>query len=486
MSNSIQALKVRQLELKKKKLYLKAKDSFAHFVGATMPQYQWNWHHRKLCQKLQQLQEGEITRLMVFMPPRHGKSQLGSRHFPAYCFGKDPNTKIIAASYSADLASDMNTDCQRIMDSEAYFHIFPETRLSDRRVVTLTLPKRNSNRFDIVNKSGYYVSAGVGGAITGKGADIAIIDDPIKNAEEADSKVYRDKVWKWWGSTMYTRLEENGRVLLIMTRWHEDDLAGRLIKQMKEDENADQWEIIEFPAIKGKEVNPEDPRKEGEALWPNKYDEKRLHSIKFTIGTRYYTSLYQQRPSPEEGAIIKRDWFEFYNKSITKLGKVNFYIDSSYTDKTQNDPSAILAYYSDGRRLFLVHCTAKHMTFPQLLKFLPEYLEANGYTAGSKVHIEPKASGMSIAQEVRDKTNINIMYDKTKKDNSKLTCVYSASPSIETGRVLLPEGESWVDDFLLECCQFPNGTHDDRVDCLTGAIRLALGSRSITMVGRSR
>lgn len=465
---------------------IKARNSFRAFVAKTMPEYRWNWHHKLLCDKLQDLLSGKINRLMVFMPPRHGKSELCSRRFPAFAFGINPDLKIIASSYSADLASDMNTDCQKVMDSEEYREIFPESALSDRRVVSLTLPKRNSSRFDIIGHRGYYISAGVGGPITGKGADIAIIDDPVKNAEEAESSAYRERVWKWYGSTLYTRLEEQGRVLLVMTRWHEDDLAGRLLKQMREDPNADQWEVINFPAIKESSDDQNDPRQEGQALWPGKYDETQLRKIFSTIGSRYATSLYQQRPSPTEGAIIRRDWFEYYQKGTVVMKQVDFYIDSSYTDKTSNDPTAILAYYSDGRKIYIVHCVAKYMEFPQLIKFLPEYLQANGYNARSRVYIEPKASGKSIAQQLKDSTRINIIEDKSMLDTSKLTRVFAASPTMEAGRVLLPEGESWTEDFLLECAQFPNGTHDDRVDCLTGAIRRGLGVRGISMVGMSR
>lgn len=475
-----------RIHLLSKLLTIKARTSFRHFVAKTMPEYKWNWHHKLLCDRLQDLMEGKVMRLMVFMPPRHGKSELCSRRFPAFCFGVNPDLKVIATSYSADLASDMNTDCQKVMDNADYHEVFPDTNLSGRNVVTTTQPKRNSTRFDIVGKKGYYVSAGVGGAITGKGADIAIIDDPIKNADEAESTTFREKVWKWYGSTLYTRLEEGGRVLLVMTRWHEDDLAGRLLKQMREDPKADQWVIVNLPAIKEVEDNVGDPRKEGEALWPGKYDIEQLNKIFATIGSRYAISLYQQKPSPLEGSIIKRDWFEYYQKGSVNMRQVDFYIDSSYTEKTTNDPTAIIAYYSDGRRLYLIHCIAKHMDFPHLIKFLPEYLESHGYTSRSRVYIEPKASGKSIAQELKDKTRINIIEDNTKKDLSKLTCVFAASPTMEAGRVLLPEGESWTEDFLLECAQFPNGTHDDKVDCLTGAIRRGIGVSPISMHGMSR
>ena len=479
--NRSQLLK-RKYDLLQKRLTIQSRTSFKHFVTKTMPDYQWNWHHKKLCDSLEALQRGDITRLMVFEPPRHGKSQLCSRHFPPFCFGLNPDTKIIATSYSADLASDMNTDCQRIMDSIEYQEVFPNTKLSGRNVVSLTLPKRNSNRFDIVNHRGYYVSAGVGGAITGKGADIAIIDDPVKNAEEAESKVFRDKVWKWYGSVLYTRLEKDAKILLVMTRWHEDDLAGRLIKQMKDNADADQWTIINLPAIKEDDLNPDDPRDIGEALWPSKYDVKTLTSIFATIGTRYKTSLYQQKPSPTEGSIIKKSWFGQYAKSQLPSGVVNFYIDSAYTDNTSNDPTAIIAWTKAHNSIYIIHCTAKHMTLPQLLDFLPVYLSGNGYTGGSTVYIEPKASGKSIAQQIKQNTAINIVEEKASTD-SKITRAYAATPTLESGRVLIPESAPWVESFLSECAQFPNGSHDDKVDCLTGAIRMAFGKPSISMSG---
>jgi len=478
------ALLREKYKLLDQKLTIKAKTSFAHFVARTMDEYEWNWHHKLLCAKLQQLADGDIKRLMVLMPPRMGKSQLCSRQFPAFCVGKDPDTKIIAASYSADLAGDMNSDCQKIMLSEEYAKVFPDTSIIGSGLKVPT--KRNSSRFDIVNKKGYYVSAGVGGAITGKGADIALLDDVVKNAEEAESKTYRERVWKWYGSTLYTRLEKEGRILLVMTRWHEDDLAGRLLKQMEENPDADQWEVVSFPAIRESDINPEDPRKPGEVLWPTKYDKQVVNNIKSTIGGRYFTSLYQQKPSPDEGTIIKREWFETYQKHTVPIRQVDFYIDSSYTDKTTNDPTAIIAYYTNGRSIYLIHCVSKWMTFPQLIKFLPEYMHAHGHSSRSRVYIEPKASGKSIAQELKEKTRINIIEDRTKKDNSKLTCVFAASPSMEAGRVLIPEGEGWVEPFLTECAQFPNGTHDDRVDCLTGAIRQGLGVQPLAMIGTSR
>lgn len=220
------------------------------FTTYTMPTYEVGWHHRAVCEALDDLYAGIITRLMISMPPRHGKSELVSRRFPSYILGRDPDAQVIATSYSADLASMMNRDVQRIMDSEEYARIFPETRLGASNIRSLaggTL--RNSDIFEVVGHRGRYRSAGVGGGITGMGMQFGIIDDPFKNREEADSPTIREKVWDWYTSTFYTRLEKNARVLVTCTRWHEDDLSGRLLRLQEEDPEADQWVEIRLPAI---------------------------------------------------------------------------------------------------------------------------------------------------------------------------------------------------------------------------------------------
>jgi len=183
-----------------------------------------------MIEKLERFASGELKRLMVFMPPRHGKSQLVSRFLPAYIFSKNPNARVIACSYSADLASAMNRDVQRIMDGQEYREVFTEAQLNAKNVVTTQSWLRNSTVFEIVGKRGYYISAGIGGPITGKGGDFAIIDDPVKNAEEAQSPTIRRKHWEWFTSTLYTRLEKGGSILLTMTRWNEDDLAGQVVE----------------------------------------------------------------------------------------------------------------------------------------------------------------------------------------------------------------------------------------------------------------
>lgn len=274
-----------------------ARRHMADFVLYVDKRYQMNWHHRLLCEYLDRFVKKEIRRLMVFMPPRHGKSELVSRKLPAFIFGRNPDTNVIGTSYSADLAQRMNRDVQRIIDSQAYSKLFPKTTLYGKNVRTVTgHALRNSDIFEIVGHRGSYRGAGVGGGITGMGGDYIIIDDPIKNREEANSSTYREKLWQWYTSTLYTRQEQQGSILVTLTRWHEDDLAGRLLELAKRDPEADQWEILLLPAIAEKNRHPMDPRQEGEALWPGKYPIAELMKIKATVGIYDWTSMYGQRP----------------------------------------------------------------------------------------------------------------------------------------------------------------------------------------------
>ncbi|MBD5539567.1 MAG: terminase, partial [Desulfovibrio sp.] len=231
-----------------------AKACLAGFVRATAPGYLMGWVHERICAELDvflsAVSAGESPRLMLCMPPRHGKSELASRRFPAYVFGRYPDMSIIGTSYSADLSSRLNRDVQRVMEQPEYQVIFPETRLSAKDIRTVASGNylRNSDLFEIVDHRGSYRSAGVGGGITGMGGDILIVDDPFKDRAEADSPTIRRKVWEWYTSTLYTRLAPGGGILVINTRWHMDDLSGRLLEAARTGEG-DAWRVVNFPAI---------------------------------------------------------------------------------------------------------------------------------------------------------------------------------------------------------------------------------------------
>ena len=262
-----------------------------------MPDYKPGWHHQAIAAALHRMVDGNLRRLILSMPPRHGKSELISRRLPAYLLGIDPATTIIGTSYSADLASRLNRDIQRIIDSTPYRALFPATRLNDSNSRTVSGSwLRNSDVFEVVGQPGTYRSAGVGGGITGMGAKWLVIDDPLKNREEADSPTVRENVWDWYTSTLYTRQAPDARILLVMTRWHSDDLAGRLVKVAQDEPGADQWEVINFPALAEDAPSAHDHRQPGEPLWPEMFSADDLNRIRASIGVYDWSALYQQQP----------------------------------------------------------------------------------------------------------------------------------------------------------------------------------------------
>jgi predicted phage terminase large subunit-like protein len=280
----------------------KARRSLLAFTSYTNPQYEAARHHRLIADKLEAVERGEIDRLMIFMPPRHGKSELASKRFPAWCLGRKPTRQIIAASYNSDLANDFGRDVRNIVDEPEFRQVFAD--------VSLASDSHAANRMN-TNHGGAYVAAGVGTAVTGRGAHIALIDDPFKDREEADSERRRELVWDWYRSTLFTRLMPGGAIVLIQTRWHEDDLAGRLLAS-----EPDQWDVLELPAI----------GTDGKALWPEWYDVPALERIKATVGPREWSALYQQRPQPDEGTFFQRAWF----KEWETLPTLRYYGTSDY------------------------------------------------------------------------------------------------------------------------------------------------------------
>lgn len=435
------------------------KSSFYDFIREVQPSYQFNFHHLILIKALQRLADREIQQLLVMMPPRHGKSELVSRLFPAWILARNPAEQIIAASYSADLAGAMSRDCQRVISSEAYEEIFPDTKLAEAKDAGAI---RTSKRFDIVGGRGYYLSAGVGGGITGAGCTVAIIDDPVKNAEEADSSTYRNRAWEWYTTTFKTRFEPGCVEVVCQTRWHEDDLTGRILQY----EQAGRV-VINMPALA---EQADEHREQGEPLWQSKYSRDQLLSIQKSIGTRAWNALYQQRPAAQEGDVLKRNWFQYYDPRELLVDRpVHFYFDTAYTDSDRNDPTAGIAYMMRGADFYILEVAAEYLDFNAALKWLPAFVRRNSYTRQSVIRVEPKASGKSLVQVLRANTELNVKEGPIPKGD-KVSRVNSVSAIIEAGRVYLPSGMVWVNDFLEEISTFPNGAHDDRVDCLSGML----------------
>jgi predicted phage terminase large subunit-like protein len=447
----------------------------------TKPDYEVNWHHRLLSSYLDRFAAGELRRLMVFLPPRTGKSELASRRLPAYLLGRNPDAQIIACSYSADLASRMNRDVQRIMDSPQYAELFPGTKLYGKNIRTLASGAwlRNSDIFEVVGHRGCYRSAGVGGGIIGMGYFHGIIDDPVKNAEEAASPTIRENIWDWYTSTFLTRQEKNGCILIMMTRWSGDDLAGRLLKLQETDPRADQWTVLSFPAIAEEPIAAEDPRYSGEALWPNKFPAEELDRMRATVGAYQWAALYQQRPTAREGGLFCREWFTILNvpPANTSLVRVRYWDLAATEAKKGADPDwtvGVLMGRSRDGRVFVLDVRRTRATPAGVEALVRQTAELDGRTVPVVIEQEPgSASEHLIDRYVRHVLpGWDVRGDRPKGarqgGGDKVTRAQPLSAQAENGNVYLVKGP-WVGPYLEELELFPRGAHDDQVDASSGA-----------------
>lgn len=422
------------------------------FTGFTKRDYQPAAHHNLMAHYLQQIEQGEITRLMIFMPPRHGKSELTSRRFPAWYLGRNPNKQIIAASYNSDLAASFGRDVRNLVSDELYQDVFPGMGLRQ--------DSKAADRWNTTN-GGSYLSAGVGSGITGHGADLGIIDDPFKDRAEANSQRIRDNVWNWYASAFYTRLMPNAAVVLTVTRWHEDDLAGRLIKAQASG-GGEPWTVLSLPAIA---TGPDQlGRIEGDPLWPAWYPTDTLEKIKSTVGNYEWASLYQQSPYIEEGNIFKRHYWQYF-REVPDYGLIIQSWDTAFKTGAENDFSVCTTWGMTGNNIHLLDVWKGRLEFPELKRKMVAV--ADRYNPDS-ILVEDKASGQSLIQELRRSTMLPIIPVKVDRDN--VTRAYAITPLIEGGRVYLPEWATWKDEYINVMASFPSGAHDDEIDSTSQAL----------------
>ena len=450
------------------------------FVKMNVPRYEAGWVHKEICQKLEKFEEdiikGRSPRLMLFMPPRHGKSELASTQFPAWFLGRNPDREIIACSYSSTLAMSFSKKVREIIRSTKFRSCFKDCELAK---------DSQSTENWMTTQMGGYLAAGVGGGITGRGADCFIIDDPIKNREDAESATNRELVGNWYSSTARTRLEPGGGVLLILTRWHQDDLAGRLLHDMKN--GGEQWEIIVYPA---EATRQEKYRNIGDALHPARYDSAALKALRKSMTARDWGALFQQSPSTEAGSILRRqDWNRWCEDKPPQCSYLIQSMDTAYSAKEQADFSVISTWglfkpegrmdghdlqseYEEGHRfngkqahLILLDVVRKRMSFTDLKK---EAFRLYKHWAPDTVIIEAKASGTPLAHELRQ-GGVPEQTFTPGKGTDKLSRVNSVSVLLENGLIWAPK-HKWADDLIEECHNFPNGKYDDQVDSTTGAL----------------
>ncbi len=398
-------------------------------------------HLEALSAKLRDVATGKIPRLMIFMPPRHGKSELVSKWFPAWYLNLFPDRRIILASYEASFAAHWGTQAMQSWQAV-------------RDVVGhgLTLDSDRAEWWKIAQHGGYMTTSGVCGAITGKGADIAIIDDPIKNAEEAYSKTKRDSAWNWYQSTLLTRLEPGGAMILMMTRWHEDDLAGRLLKN-----DPDSWQVVRYPALSA----------DGRALWPDRFDAPALEAIREQVGPRWWSAMYQQDPRPDDGGSIKREWLTVGPSPDGQPDRVVRAWDFAATEKTSADwtVGAKLARY--GNRWHICDIVRRRVGAGSVAALVRSTAQQDGVAVKIVIEQEPGSSGkIATSHIIGELGGFNIV--KVEPRGDKLVRALPFISQAEAGHVSLAPG-AWVDEFLAEAESFPLGSHDDQIDAVAHA-----------------
>lgn len=461
-----------------------------------MPSYQWRWYHRHWAATLDRFLAGDIKRLMVFAPPRHGKSQLVSRFLPAYALGLYPDLKIMACSHTASLAASMNRDVQRIMDRPAYHEVFPATNLFGKNIRTLAQGTwmRNSDEFEVVGREGYYRSTGIGGAIAGRGCDVGIIDDPIKSQEHALSLTYREKTWEWYTSDFLTRQAPGARILVTLTRWHIDDLAGRLLQLQADDPSADHWTILKFPGMAADHRDPSDIRAPGEALWPDRFGPDFLASQRANLGSYQYAALYDQEPIPAEGGYFKAGWFGTFDERpdayVLPSGKVwpktmcwRFSMLDPATGKNHlTDYTALGSFaVTPDRDMLILNVVRERIRLEDLIRTVKRECER---WASAYVGIEASGFQLGVVHEARKQTRISVK-EINPEGKSKLVRAMPAIARAEEGKILLPRHDAgWVVKFLQELCNWTatEGDRDDQVDMLSYAVQEARGTGKLQLV----
>jgi predicted phage terminase large subunit-like protein len=431
-----------------------AKDSFLDFVKHVYPGYKVGPHHLRLAQIFEDIAAGKKKRVIVNIAPRHGKSELISYLAPAWYLGKYPQKKIIMASHTADLAVNIGRRVRNLVGSEPYRDIFPQ--------IELQADSKSASRWG-TNFNGEYFAIGVGGALAGRGADLFIIDDPHS---EQEAKTGRSDVflpaWEWFQSGPLQRLMPGGAIIVVMTRWSKLDLTGQIITQMDRHDDVDKWEVIEFPAIKD----------DGEPLWPEFWPLQELLSKKAALDVRYWNAQYMQKPTSEEGALIKREWWEIWDKDDPPSCDFTIMaLDAAQETNNRADYNALTTWgvffneETNNYNIILLNAIKKRMEFPELKKLvLEEYKEWEP----DAFIVEKKSNGAALYQELR-RMGVPVGEFTPGKGQDKISRVNAVSDLFSAGIVWAPD-RRWAKEVIEECNDFPSGANDDLVDSTTLAL----------------
>jgi len=433
-----------------KRIQNKAKNDFLSFVKCVWPQFIEGAHHRHVAEKFNKIASGEITRLIVNMPPRHTKSEFASYLLPSWMVGRNPQLKIIQVTHTGELAIRFGRKAKHLLDSEEYHKIF-DTRLME--------DSKAAGRWETA-QGGEYFAAGVGGAITGRGADLLIIDDP-HSEQDAMSPSALENAYEWYTSGPRQRLQPGGRIVLVMTRWSTKDLTGILLKNQKE-VKGDQWEVIEFPAIMD----------DGEPMWPEYWKKEELERAKATLPVAKWNAQWMQAPTSEEGAIIKREWWRTWKSDkIPPLTHIIQSYDTAFMKTETADFSAITTWgiffpsEDKGAHLLLLDAIKGRYEFPELRR---RALQQFKYWEPETVLVEAKASGLPLTYELR-KMDIPVVNFTPSRGNDKHVRVNSVAPLFEAGMIWAPD-QKFSEEVIEECAAFPHGDYDDLLDSMTQAV----------------
>jgi len=436
-----------------------AQDNFLYFVKQVWPDFvcrldpdpdRWG-HHQIIAKQFTDISKERKGRLIINMPPRHTKSEFASYLFPAWMIGKFPKLKIMQVSHNAELSARFGSKVRNLIDSQDYKQIFGDVKLRE--------DSKAKGRWE-TNHGGEYFAAGVGGSITGRGADLLIIDDP-HTEQDSLSDSAMERAYDWYTSGPRQRLQPGGSIVVVMTRWAEDDLTGRLIKAQKEPK-ADTWKQISFPAI----------LPNNKPVWPEYWELEELEKVKASLPIRNWSAQYMQEPSSEEGAIIKREWWKPWEKEIPHLQYVLQSYDTAFSKKETADYSAITTwgvfYPEEGGapNLILLDAMKGKYDFPELKAVA---LDQYKYWEPEQIIVEAKASGQPLIHELR-RMGLPVTDFVPSRGKDKHVRVNSVAPLFEAGSIWYPTDEKFAEEVIEECAAFPNGSHDDFVDSTTQAL----------------
>ena len=424
---------------------------FITYLKHLWPDFIEGRHHKIIGEKFNRIAQGKLKRLIVCLPPRHSKSEFASTYFPSWMMGLRGNLKIIQTTHTAELAVRFGRKVRNIIDSQEYSTIFPDLKLQ--------ADNKSAGRWTS-NQEGEFFAAGVGGAITGRGADLLIIDDP-HSEQDAMSPTAMESAYEWYTSGPRQRLQPGGIIIIVMTRWSTKDLVGKVLKKQGE-ENADKWEVVEFPAIMPKTDTP---------LWPEFWRKEELLSVKASLPISKWNSQWLQNPTAEEGSIVKREWWNLWEGDVPAYSYVIQSYDTAFSKKETADYSAITTWAifspQDGEadQIILLDAKRVRVDFPELKKLAWDEYK---YWEPDCVLIEAKASGTPLTQELR-RMGIPVTAYTPSRGQDKIARMNSVAPIFESGMVWATE-DTFADEVIEEMAAFPYGDHDDYCDSATMAL----------------